>query len=135
MKRIAAANASMGEMSKIWDDDHVDTYSKYLIFKAIPCNLILWGCKSWALRKSLLASLEVFLYRGIRRILNIRMSKVIEKRITHTSIRKKFYNISTIKKQIALRQLRYLGKIFRKEELHIPTCLLTVWCDHPRKSG
>ena len=27
-KRLAAANASMGAMSKIWDNDHVDTYSK-----------------------------------------------------------------------------------------------------------
>ena len=36
MKRIAAANASMGAMSKIWDDNNVDTYSKYLLFKAIP---------------------------------------------------------------------------------------------------
>ena len=27
-KRIAAANASMGAMSKIWEDDHVDLYSK-----------------------------------------------------------------------------------------------------------
>ena len=24
-KRLAAANASMGDMSKIWNDDHVDT--------------------------------------------------------------------------------------------------------------
>ena len=44
MKRIAAANASMGAMSKVWEDDNVDTYSKYLLFKAIPCNLLLWGC-------------------------------------------------------------------------------------------
>ena len=42
-KRLAAENASMGAMSKIWDDDHVDTYSKYLLFRAIPCNLLLWG--------------------------------------------------------------------------------------------
>ena len=27
-KRIAAANASMGAMSKIWEDDHVDLYYK-----------------------------------------------------------------------------------------------------------
>ena len=27
-KRLTAANTSMGAMSKIWDDDHVDTYSK-----------------------------------------------------------------------------------------------------------
>ena len=125
----------MGAMSKIWEDDNVDTYSKYLLFKAIPCNLLLWGCKSWDLRKSLLASLEVFLHRGISRILRIRMSKVIEKHITNTSIREKFYNIPTINKQIALRQLTYLGKIFRREESHISTRLLTVWCDHQRQSG
>ena len=64
--------------------------------------LLLWGRESWALRKSLLASLEVFLYRGIRRILKIRMSEVIEQHITNTSIREKFFNIPTIKKQIAL---------------------------------
>ena len=103
MKRIAAANASMGAISKIWDDDHVDTYPKYLLFKAIPCNLLLWGCKIWALRKSLLTSLEVFLHRGKRRILKIRTSKVIEQHITKNSIREKFYNIPTIKNQIALR--------------------------------
>ena len=36
IKRLAAANASMGAMSKIWENDHVDTYSKYLLFRAIP---------------------------------------------------------------------------------------------------
>ena len=102
MKRIAAANASMGAMSKIWEDDNVDTYSKYLLFKATPCNLLLWGCKSWALRKSLLCSLEVFLHIGISIILKIRMSKVIKQHIANTSIREKFYNIPMIKKQIAL---------------------------------
>ena len=49
--------------------------------------------------------------------------------------RNSLYNISTIKKQIALRQLTYLGKIFRREESHIPTRLLTVRCDHQRKAG
>ena len=86
MKRIAAANASMGAMSKVWDDDNVDTYSKHLLFKAIPCNLLLRGCERWALQKSLLASLEVFLHIGIRRILKIRMSEVIEQHIAKTSI-------------------------------------------------
>ena len=40
-KRIASANASMGAMSDFWDDNHVDVYSKYLIFWAITCNLLL----------------------------------------------------------------------------------------------
>ena len=112
-KRIAAANSSMGAMSKIWEDDHVDLYSKYLLFRAIPCNLLLCGCESWAIRKTLLDSLEVFLHRGIRRILRIKMCQVIDRHIKNASIRKKFYNIPRIKNQIAFRQLTYLGKIFR----------------------
>ena len=40
-----------------------------------------------------------------------------------------------IKKQIALRQLTYLGKIFCREESHIPTRLLKVWYDHQRIAG
>ena len=122
-------------MSKICYDDHVNTYPKYLLFMAIPCNLLLWGCKSWALRKYLLASLEVFLHRGIRRILKIKMIKVFGQHITNTSIRGKFYNIPTIKNQIALQQLTHLSKIFHREYSHIPTRLLTVWCNHPRKVG
>ena len=100
-------------MSKIWDNDHVDTYSKYLLFKTIPCNLLLWGCESWALRKSLLASLEVFLHIGIRRILKVNMRQVFKQHIKNTSIREKFYNIPTIKNQNALQQLTYPGKNFR----------------------
>ena len=120
-------------MSKLWNDDHVDTYSKYLLFRAIPCNLLLWGCKIWALRKSLLASLEVFLHRGIRKILKVKMCQVFEQHIINTSIREKLYNIPMIKNQISLRQLTYLGNIFRREDSHILTRLLTVWCDHTRK--
>ena len=40
-------------------------YSKYLIFRAIPMNSLLWGCEAWSLRKSLLMKLEVFLTRNI----------------------------------------------------------------------
>ena len=34
-KRLAAANSSMGAMSKIFNDDHIETYSKYILFRAI----------------------------------------------------------------------------------------------------
>ena len=65
-KRIASANVSMGAMSSFLDDDHVDVYSKYLMFREIPCNLLLWGCESWALRQTLLDAIEVFLHRIVR---------------------------------------------------------------------
>ena len=54
--RIAAASASMGGLSSYWNDKSVDIKSKYLIFMAIPCNILLWGSESWALRTSLLST-------------------------------------------------------------------------------
>ena len=71
-KRIASVNASMGAMSAFWGDNHVDVYSKCLIFCAIPCNLLLWGCESWSLRQTRLGALEVFFHQSVRRILQIK---------------------------------------------------------------
>ena len=95
-KRLAAVNASMWAMYKVWDDDHVDTYSNYMLFRAIPCNLLLRGREIWALSKYLLAYLKVFLHRGIRSILKINMGQVINRHIKNSSIREMFYNILTV---------------------------------------
>ena len=66
-RRIAAASASMGSLSRYWSDKSVDLKSKYLIFSEIPCNLLFRGSEIWALRTSLLSKLEVFLHRSVRR--------------------------------------------------------------------
>ena len=106
-----------------------------MVFRAIPCNLLLWGCKSWALRQSLLNTLDVFLHRNIRRILGINMTKVRDMRIKNTSVWIIFYNIPCIRNQLAFRQLSYVGKNFWREESHVLNRLLTAWSNHPRKRG
>ena len=45
------------------------------------------------------------------------------------------YNIPCVRNQVEFRQLTYVGKILRREGSHVPTKLLTVWCDNPRKRG
>ena len=35
--------------------------------------------------------------------------------------------------QIAKRQLPFIGKVVRNSDNQIPTRLLTVWCNHPRR--
>ena len=47
--RLAAANASMGALTEVWRNPHLDAYNKYLLFQAIPMNLLLWGAKTWLL--------------------------------------------------------------------------------------
>ena len=134
-KRIASANASMGAMAPFWDDYHFDVYSKYLIFRSIPCNLLLWDCESWDLRKTLFNALEGSLHRSLRRILRIQVRHVIEHQIKNEHVCEMFFNIPTIRNQIDFCQLTYIGIIVRRESIHIPTRLLIAWCDHPRKVG
>ncbi len=72
-KRITAATQSMGALKHVWDSPHLDIWSKYLLFRAIPMNLLLWGCKTRSMRKALSNKLEVFLHWNIWRILRISM--------------------------------------------------------------
>ena len=44
---ISQASAAIGYLNNFWTNNTVDNISKYLIFCAIPCNLLLWGCESW----------------------------------------------------------------------------------------
>ena len=44
--RIKKAGQAMGALKHFFNNEHVDTYTKYHIFKAIPLNLLLWGCET-----------------------------------------------------------------------------------------
>jgi hypothetical protein len=133
--RLAAANQSMGALKEVWRNPHLDTYSKYLLFRAIPMNLLLWGCENWSLRKDLLRRLEVFLHRSIRRILHISITQVQEDRIRNDKIRRLFYDIPCVNNMIAARQLGFLGKVVRGPTDAPARRMLTACCQHKRKRG
>ncbi|EJK67754.1 hypothetical protein THAOC_11175, partial [Thalassiosira oceanica] len=59
--RIKKAGQAMGAPKHFFNNEHVDTYTKHLIFKAIPLNLLLWGCETWSLREDHYVKLESFL--------------------------------------------------------------------------
>ena len=46
-----------------------------------------------------------------------------------------FYNIPCVRNQVAFSKFTYVGKILRREGSHVPTRLLTAWCDNPMKRG
>jgi len=109
--RNASATAAMGALKEIWRNPHLDIYNKYLLFRAIPMNLLLWGAETWSLRKSQHDQLKVFLHRSIRRILQISMTKVREDRIRNENVRKIFYSIPCVQNTIAARQADFIGKM------------------------
>jgi len=108
--RLAAANGSMGKMKEVWQNPHLDVYNKYLLFHAIPMNLLLWGAETWSLRKSQLDKLEVFL-------------------------RQMFYSIPSVCNMIAARQMDFVGKMIRGPPDRPSRNMITACCDHKRRVG
>ncbi len=47
--QVTAATQSMGALKNVWNSSHLDIWSKYLLFRAIPMNLLLWGCETWSM--------------------------------------------------------------------------------------
>jgi hypothetical protein len=92
-KCVTAATQSIGVLKNIWNSPHLDIWSKYLLFGAIPINLQLWGCKTWSMQKALSNKLEVFLHRNIWLILRISIMQVQDERIHNEHVRKMFYDI------------------------------------------
>ena len=132
---ITATSQSMGALKNVWDNPHMDLYNKYLLFRAIPMNLLLWGCETWSLRQVLLNKLEVFLHRNIRRILGVNMTQVQEQRIRNEHVRKTFYDIPRIRNMIAARQMDFVGKVVRGDWSQPAKRMLTASCSNIRLSG
>ena len=40
-ERLTQASSEMGALNNFWADPAMDDFSKYLIFRDIPCNLLL----------------------------------------------------------------------------------------------
>jgi hypothetical protein len=135
-RQISKASQAMGALSNLWKNPFIDLKTKHSFFLAIPINLLLWGCKSWALKESAFKKLDAFLHRSIRQILGIKMSKVREERIRNEQVRKDFFDIPDIRKQIAARQLSFIGKMLRHPSpTHLPRQLITAWVNNKRPRG
>ncbi len=113
----------------------MDMFNKYLLFRAIPMNLLLWGAKMWSLWKTQLDQFEVFLHRSIRRIMQISITKVKEDRICNEKVRQMFYLIPCALNMIAARQMDFIGKMIRGPPDRPSRNMITACCDHKRQVG
>ena len=102
---------------------------------AMPLSLLLWGCESWAIKKTSYKDLDVFIHQSIRRIIGISIIQVKEEKISNNKIRKLFYNIPDAGSLIAMKTLNFIGKIVRREDSFYPKQLLTAWVNNKRKPG
>ena len=133
--RIKKANMQFGALKQIFSDNKVKLSSKFLLYKSIILNTVLWRCESWTLNVDSKRRLESFQNNIIRRILRISKHNVQHERITNTQIKNRFYNIPSIIKIIKARQLKWLGKITLMKNDRMPKKLLASWTNNHRKNG
>ena len=134
-RRIASATKAVGALEEFFDRKEISIRAKYLVFMAIPVNLLLWGCESWALRKDLLLKIERSVNRNIRCILGINMTEVMEKHIKDKQIRAMLNNIPSMQTFIDVRSMQFLGKLIRGKVDLPPRKLLIAFIPNPRKVG
>ena len=91
----------------------MDIYTKQLVFMTIAINFLLWGCKTWALRKDLLLRLKRFVTRQIRRIIGTNMYLVQKYKITLDEMRQRFNNMPSVRVLIDVQTTQFLGNILR----------------------
>ena len=112
---IQARKALNTFMPHVFRNSHLSLRVKKLLYLAIPINLVLWGCESWALKHTDMKKIQVFHSSAIRRILNINMVEVQNEHLSNTILYQKF-SIDTIEDIMVSRQLRWIGKIARMPE-------------------
>ena len=81
----------MGVLNPMWNDDHLELFTKYQFFLACVINQLLWGYKSWAIIEKLYNKIDSFLHRSIGKILWILRRQVSEDQITNAFIGNKLH--------------------------------------------
>ena len=105
--RIAKATGNASRLNKLWEKKDIPTNIKIKIYKACVRSTLLYGCESWALCKSHIASLDSFEVRCARKFLPNSFRKTSEE------IRKEAHLGPSIEPVIRERRLKWCGHTLR----------------------
>ena len=83
-----------------------------MLYLAIPTNILLWECETWAIKKTDWEKIEAFQTKCVCKICGISMWDVKDLHITNDLLLKQF-NIDPVRNITHSRQLKWLGKIPR----------------------
>jgi hypothetical protein len=133
--RIGKATAQLYQLVNVWRSKHITTEFKKLLYLQLPLNTALWGAESWTLTVDNERKLQRFHHAAIRKIMNITMFEVEEKRITNRKLRESFDNIRNITEFIKERQLTWLEHVLKMDPKQNTRKLVNAWIQNPRRGG
>lgn len=109
--RKGQAWGAFWKMKSIWHSSSIPTKLKINIFNASCLSILLYGCESWVITKSLESTLNTFALNCYRIMLNIRRTQHISNKEIYN--RTKQVPLATTVQQ---RQLRFVGHCLRRNE-------------------
>ena len=124
----------MGILKHIFSSKDVDPQVKYWVYLAGPLNCLIWGCKSWNVKKKQRKTQKLSSFSHKMNYRNhLDQSK---RRKNHKwRIRYCFFQIPDLDAFIVQHMVRYIGKLCRSKDKTIPKKLLGAWIQRPRKTG
>jgi hypothetical protein len=75
--RIMKANVAFVQLYRIWKNKNIRIKTKLKIFNSNVKAILYYGCENWKVTNSIMQKLPSFIYRCLRRILNVRWPDAI----------------------------------------------------------
>ena len=134
-ERIKKANQGMGALNFVWNASELDLGAKIHLYLAIPLNLLLWWCESWALTKALRRKIESCHHRHMRRILGLSWKDVRDQHITNAQVRHHFSSALLACDTISQQRLAFVGQVARQDAFCVPKKFLSAFIRRTRPVG
>ena len=107
-----------------------------LDYDTTDINILLWGCKSWALTEELQRKLEVCHHRFLRKIIGITIFDVKDHHTSSNQVREELNNCYTFHQSLELKRARWLEKLSLMSCKQGPRNILLSWIyKKSRKQG
>ena len=124
--RILKANCAVGALKCIWNAPEISLNTKVKLFLAIPVNFALWNCETWSGNLLDLSLLDSFYHKAIRRVLNIRMSRVKSEHLSNSQLRKMFGDVKPLSEIWRFRLLKFVRRTIQQDYDKISRIMMTA---------
>lgn len=113
--RIAKARATFAQLRPVWQSRKLTRRIKLKIFRSNVKSVLLYGCETWKVTKTISQRLQVFVNRCLRQILGIHWPEKISNELLLERC-----NETPIDQQIKRRKWNWIGHTLRRGSDHIP---------------
>ena len=108
---VTAATKAFGALQSVFNNRNISKTIRVQLYLAIPVNILLWGCASWAISSQGLKKLQAFHHKCARKLCGLTQFHHMTYHISMDNILNTRFKMPPIDKLVTIRQLRFLQKV------------------------